>query len=114
MELNKEAENKIAKLQMMEQNLQSINLQKQTFQSQLLEIENALNELDNVKEAYKIVGQIMIASKKEDLKKELDQKKEILDLRVKSLDKQEKDLKDRASSLQSEILKSLNKSKDRS
>jgi prefoldin beta subunit len=114
MELNKEAENKIAKLQMMEQNLQSINLQKQTFQSQLLEIENALNELDNVKEAYKIVGQIMIASKKEDLKKDLDQKKEILDLRVKSLDKQEKDLKDRASNLQSEILKSLNKSKDRS
>lgn len=114
MELNKEAENKIAKLQMMEQNLQSINLQKQTFQSQLLEIENALNELVNVKEAYKIVGQIMIASKKEDLKKDLDQKKEILDLRVKSLDKQEKDLKDKASGLQSEILKSLNKSKDRS
>ena len=114
MELNKEAENKIAKLQMMEQNLQSINLQKQTFQSQLLEIENALNELVNVKEAYKIVGQIMIASKKEYLEKELDQKKEILDLRVKSLDKQEKDLKDKASSLQSEILKSLNKSKDRS
>ncbi len=114
MELNKEAENKIAKLQMMEQNLQSINLQKQTFQSQLLEIENALNELVNVKEAYKIVGQIMIASKKEDLKKDLDKKKEILDLRVKSLDKQEKDLKDKASSLQSEILKSLNKSKDRS
>ena len=114
MELNKEAENKIAKLQMMEQNLQSINLQKQTFQSQLLEIENALSELVNVKEAYKIVGQIMIASKKEDLKTDLDQKKEILDLRVKSLDKQEKDLKDKASSLQSEILKSLNKSKDRS
>lgn len=111
MELNKDTETKIARLQMLEQNLQNLSMQKQTFQTQLLEIENALNELSNVKEAYKIVGQIMIASKKEDLKKELDNKKEILDLRIKSLDKQEKDLKDRASGLQSEILKVLNKSK---
>ncbi len=111
MELNKESENKIARLQLLEQNLQNINMQKQTFQSQLLETENAMSELGNVKEAYKIIGQIMVASKKEDLKRELNQKKEILDLRIKALDKQENELRDKASALQSEILKMINKQK---
>ena len=100
MELNKEAEKNIAKLQMLEQNLQNVAMQKQSFQSQLLEIENALEELKTAKETYKIIGQIMVASKKEDLKIELNQKKELLDLRIKSYDKQEKDLKDKGSSLQ--------------
>ena len=111
MEINKETQEKIAKLQLLEQNLQNLSMQKQTFQSQLLEIENAMNEIDSSKEVYKILGPIMVASKKEDLKKELVQKKEILDLRIKSLDKQEKDLKDKAESLQSDILKKINKGK---
>ena len=111
MEFNKDTENKIARLQMIEQNLQTITVQKQTFQSQTMEIENAINELNNVKEAYKIIGQIMVASKKEDLKKDLHQKKEVLDIRIKSLDKQEKELRDKASTIQSEILKTINKEK---
>ena len=111
MEINKETQEKIAKLQLLEQNLQNSSMQRQTFQSQLLEIENALTEIASSKETYKILGPIMVASKKEDLKKDLEQRREILDLRIKSLDKQEKDLKDRAESLQSEILKKINKGK---
>ncbi len=75
-ELSKETEQKIAQLQLYEQSLQNILIQKQQFQSQSLEIDSALKELEATKEAYKIVGNIMVASKKEDLKKDLESKKE--------------------------------------
>ncbi len=104
----KNTEDKIAQLQMLEQNIQNFLLQKQTFQSQLLEVDNALEELEKTKgQAYKIVGAIMISSEKEDLKKELDGKKEILDLRIKTIEKQENNLRDRASKIQSEVLEDI-------
>ena len=91
---NKEQENKIAKLQTLEQNIQNYSLQKQNFQSQLIEVDNALYELKKSKgQAYKIVGAVMIASEKEDLTKDLESKKEIINLRIKTLEKQENQLK---------------------
>ena len=72
--MNKETDKKIQQLQLVEQNLQNIMMQKQSFQMQLMENENALNELEKTKkEAYKIVGTIMISADKEDLKKELNE-----------------------------------------
>ena len=89
--MNKETEKKIQQLQLLEQNLQNIIMQKQSFQMQLMENENALSELDKTKkDVYKIVGTIMINANKEDLKKELKEQKEILDVRIRSLEKQEK------------------------
>ena len=70
--MNKETEKKIQQLQLLEQNLSNIIMQKQTFQMHLMENENALKELEKTnKNAYKIIGTIMISSAKEDLKKEL-------------------------------------------
>lgn len=104
----KEVEQKIAQLQLFEQNLQNCIIQKQTFQTQLLEIDNALAELEQAKgETYKIIGPIMIAAKKESLKKDLAAKKEVADLRLKSLKKQEETIRERAQKLQTEILKEL-------
>ncbi len=65
-ELPKETEQKIAQLQLYEQSLQNILMQKQQFQSQSVEIGSALKELESTEKAYKIVGNIMVASKKED------------------------------------------------
>ena len=59
-EVSKEAEKKISQLQMLEQGMQSLLMQKQQFQLQQVEIESALKELENVDEAYKIVGNIMV------------------------------------------------------
>ncbi len=110
MELDKKTKEKINDLQMMEQKLQSFMMQKQTFQVQLLEVENALTELKSTKgTSYKIVGNIMVETKKEDLTKDLENKKEILDLRIKSLEKQEEKIKKEASELQQEIVKVLEK-----
>lgn len=82
-------------------------MQKQQFQAQLVEIESALNELKNAKTAYKIVGNIMIDAKKEDLEKDLKEKKEKTELRIKTLETQEKKLKEKASSMQAEVMKDL-------
>ncbi|MCX6711842.1 MAG: prefoldin subunit [Candidatus Woesearchaeota archaeon] len=109
MKLTKETEQKIAELQLLEQNLQNFILQKQTFQAQFLEVDNALNELNNSKEAYKIIGPIMVHSTTEELKKDLNSKKEILNLRIKNIEKQEDKLKEKADSIQSEVLKQIKK-----
>jgi len=106
--MNKETEKKIQQLQLVEQNLQNIMMQKQSFQMQLMENENALNELEKTKkEAYKIVGTIMISADKEDLKKELNEQKEVFDLRIKNLEKQEKNFKEKAEDIQKEVMKEI-------
>lgn len=108
MDTNKDTESKIAQLQMLEQNIQGFLVQKQTFQTQLIEVDNALEELDKSKgKTYKIIGNVMISAEKEDLKKDLDNKKEVLNLRIKNIEKQENQLKEKASNLQSEVLKQI-------
>jgi prefoldin beta subunit len=108
MTMSKETEKNIAELQQLEQNLSTFLMQKQTFQTQLMEIENALNEIEKSKDKiYKIVGPLMIESNKVNMKKDLSEKKEMLDLRVKSIDKQETKIKERAESLQKEVMKEL-------
>ncbi|MBW2996362.1 prefoldin subunit beta [Candidatus Woesearchaeota archaeon] len=107
--MDKTTQDKIQQLQMIEQGMQNFLMQKQQVQAQLIEIESALKELEKTDEAFKIVGNVMVKSSKEDLKKDLASKKEILDLRIKTLEKQEKDMKDKASAMQSEVMEKLKK-----
>ena len=102
--MNKQTEQKIQQLGLLEQNMQATAVQKQGFQLQLLEVESALKELQQTEEAYKIVANIMIKATKADLKKELKDKKEVLELRINSIEKQENKLREKASSLQKEVL----------
>ncbi len=108
-EVSKETEQKINQLQMYEQSMQSLLMQKQQFQSKLVEIDSALAELDKAKDAYKIVANIMVSSDKDELKKELSSKKESSELRIKTIEKQEQRIKEKAEKLQSEVMKSMEK-----
>jgi len=108
-EASKETEMKLNQLQMLEQSMQNLLMQKQQFQLQQVEIESALKELENVNEAYKIVGNIMVLSKKDDLKEDLTSKKEVIGLRIKNMEKQENQLREKASKLQNEVLKGMSK-----
>jgi prefoldin beta subunit len=107
--MEKETQEKIQQLQMIEQGMQNFLMQKQQIQAQIIEIESALKELENTEESFKIVGNIMVKADKETLKKDLTAKKEVLDLRIKSVEKQEKEMKDKASAMQSEVMKNLKK-----
>jgi prefoldin beta subunit len=109
MDVSKETEQKINQLQMFEQSLQSFLSQKQQFQMQLSEVESALGELETTNKAYKIVGNIMVEAEKEELQSDLNSKKEMLELRIKTMEKQETQVREKASALQSEILKKMKK-----
>jgi len=104
---------KIEQLQLIEQNLQNFLMQKQGFQSQLLQIDNAMEELEKShdKVTYKILGPLMIESNSDDVKNDLKSKKEVLDLRIKNIEKQENKLKEKAKKLQEEVMKKLNNKK---
>ena len=104
----KKAQEMYMEFQMIEQQLENILMQKQNFQVQLSENENASEELKKTKkDPYKIIGAIMVSSDKENLLNELKEQEEILNLRLKTLEKQEKSLKDKAESLQNELMEEL-------
>ncbi|MBL7147500.1 MAG: prefoldin subunit [Nanoarchaeota archaeon] len=108
--MDKETENKIQELQLLEQNLQNLMLQKQNFQGKLLETEHALNELKDLKgESYKIIGTIMVLKDNKELKEELDSEKDVLNLRIKNIEKQEDKIKEKMEELQKEVMKKLEK-----
>ena len=109
MENSADTEQKIGHLQMLEQSLQSFLGQKQQFQMQLVEIESALSELADTPKAYKIVGNIMVEADKVELKSDLESKKETFELRIKSIEKQENQVREKASKLQAEVLKTMKK-----
>ncbi len=108
---NKDTEQTIAHLQLIEQSVQNLQSQKQQFQMQIVEIESALKEIEPAKEAYKIVGNIMVLSDKSELKKDLESKKSILDLRIKSIDKQENQLREKSQKIRSKVMEDMD-SKD--
>ncbi|MEK6840580.1 MAG: prefoldin subunit beta [Nanoarchaeota archaeon] len=102
----KKKEMSIQELQMLEQNLQNIFLQKQAFQIEMRETQAALKELEKSgEEVFKIIGQLMIKTDKKEMKEELVNKEKILDLRIRSFEKQEHTLSEKLSELQTEILK---------
>lgn len=97
-------------MQILEQNMQSLLMQRQTFQLELSETQSALKELENSsEEVYKIVGNLMIKSDKSKIKNDLLDKEKIINLRVKTLEKQEGFLMDKLEKLREKIINSEKK-----
>ena len=96
----------------MQQNVQNIRAQRQQMQEQLTELNSALTELKTTDKAYKIVGKIMLATSKTDLNKDLSEKKELMEVRLKNFSQQEKKLEGSMEDLQKEVMKELNENKD--
>ncbi|MEM7825236.1 MAG: prefoldin subunit beta [Candidatus Aenigmatarchaeota archaeon] len=105
MEMTEETKNLLAQFQSYQQQLQSVLIQKESMKLQSMEIEKALEELNQTKEknAYKISGQIMVLKSVEDLKKELNETKDDLEIRIKSLEKSEEKIKDKLKELQNKL-----------
>ena len=102
--------NKIQELQMLEQNLQNILLQKQAFQMELSETESALEEIKKSGEkVFKVIGQLMIQTEKASIQKELENKKKIIEARLKSIEKQEATFSEKIDGLREEFMKAMEK-----
>ncbi len=100
---------KIQQLQLLQQNLQSLLAQKQQLQGQLIELESAVSELKTTEKAYRIIGKVMLTTSKESLAKDLQEKKEVTELRIQSVEKQEEKLNQAIETVQKEMIKELKK-----
>ena len=104
-----EQKDKFQEIQILEQNLQNILLQKQAFQMELIETQSALKEIEKSGgEVFKIIGQLMIKTEKSKVKEELFDKEKILNLRIKSIEKQEVFLTKQLDELREKIMKTIN------
>ena len=100
-------EEKFQELQILEQNLQNILMQKQSFQMELSETQSALNEIKNSKDdVFKIVGQLMIKTEKSKILEELSGREKILEMRLKKMEQQEAVFMEKLEKLREEVIDS--------
>ncbi len=96
---------KIQEMQMLEQNLQNLLMQKQAFQMEESETVSALKELESSgDEVFKIVGQLMIKTDKPRIKEELENKQKLLKLRNKTISSQEETLTQQLEKTREELM----------
>ena len=96
-------ERKIQEMQILEQNLHNLMLQKQAFQLEISETKAAKKEIENSEEAFKIIGQLMIKADPKKVKEELTNKEKLFSLRIKAIEKQESSLSEKMDSFRKEI-----------
>lgn len=101
---------RLLRLQQLQQTLQGVMAQKQQLEMQLSEVEHAESELEKMKETaviYKSIGALLVKSKKDKVTAELTERKELLKMRVDVLGKQEERLRTQAKDLQEKLQKDL-------
>ena len=100
-----EAQELVSEFQHYQQQMQSLLMQKESMRMQSLEMEKALEELNSTtqKSAYKITGGIMVSKPVENLKQELDETKEAIDIKMKSVEKMEEKISLKLKELQTKL-----------
>ncbi len=110
-EMSPQLQNQIAQYQNLQNQLQVLGSQRVQLEAKLREIEGTLEELSKITgdtPVYKSIGMLLVRQDdREALKKELEEHKETLTIRVKSLQKQEKSLTERYEGLASKIQSAL-------
>lgn len=101
---------RLLRLQQLQQTLQSVMAQKQQLEMQLTEVEQAVAELEKMNETaviYKSIGTLLVKSKKAKVTTDLAERKELLKMRVDVLAKQEERLKTQVKDLQEKLQRDL-------
>lgn len=99
-------QNQVMRFQELQEQLKAIILRRQQFELELKEVEAAYDEASNLSPdttIYKAVGALLFRTDKEKALKELSDRKEELDLRIKTLEKQELRLKQQLEELRKSI-----------
>lgn len=102
---------KISRLQQLQNTLQQLILQKQRLDLERNESERALKTLDDVTsetKVYKSAGAILVEKDRDDVVKELKERLDFLEMRSKVLAKQEGNTRERLTSIQESLQKELN------
>ncbi len=110
-DLSPKIQNQIAQFQQMQQQLQTVLNQKFQMEAQLKEMERTLEELKKAADdvvVYKSIGSLLVkAENKATIQSEVEENKETLEIRVKTIGRQEKQLRDRYQALQDQLQKAL-------
>lgn len=108
-ELSPQTQHMLMQLQQYQNQAQVIALQKQQLELQIAEISAALEALKDIKDkmVFKAVGPILAKVDREKTNKELTQTKELIELRIKTMDKQEERVRDKMKEINDKISKSL-------
>ena len=100
----------LARYEQAQQNLQAVLAQKQQVEMEQSETEKALEELGKASDSeavYKFAGNLLVKVKKEDVLKELSEKKELANTRKMVLAKQETRFRETLKDLQTKIDESV-------
>ncbi len=111
-ELPPQIQNQLAQLQQVQQQAQALMQQKSQIDMVLRETERALEELKKTPEdsvVYRAAGELLIKANKEEVLKDLAEKKDTLEIRLKSLSKQEERIQSRFTQLQDQLKAALGK-----
>jgi prefoldin beta subunit len=106
-----QVQERLLRLQQVQQTLQSVLAQKQQVEIELTEIEQALGELQNMTEdavIYKAIGTLLVKSEKTKITTDLNERKELLNTRTTVLAKQEERLRAQLKDLQAKLQQDLN------
>lgn len=95
----------LQEIQLLENAIQNIFMQKQAFQMELNETQSASKELEKSgDDVFKIIGQLMVKTNKLKIKEELSSKEKFLDIKLKNFEKQEQSLMEKLNILRGEFL----------
>jgi prefoldin beta subunit len=98
--MNNEQQNLIMEYQELQSKLQNIMMEKQQLLMQTREIDRALKALGDVTgKTYEMIGTVLIEREKDNINSDLLERKQMLDLRTESLEKNERTYKSRLQSL---------------
>jgi prefoldin beta subunit len=106
---DEKTQEKIQELQIFEQSFQQLLMQKRSFNYEAGETDYAIKELEKSSgEVFKIIAnQVVVKSDKETLISEMKHKKELIEVRLKNIEKQEEEYSKRIEELREEIMKNL-------
>ena len=109
-DLPPQVQNQLQQLQQLQQQYEMVVQQRLQIDVKLRENQNAFEEIGKAEDSipiFKSVGNLIIKAKKEEILKELEEEKETLSVRKKSLENQESRLKEKLDDLQKKIQEAL-------
>jgi len=105
-----QVQQRLLRLQQLQQTLQAVLTQKQQLEMELNEAEQALSELEKLTDKaviYKSIGSLLVKSKRTKVTAELNEKKDLLNMRIGVLGKQEERLRSQVKDLQTKLQQDL-------
>ena len=109
-QLPPQVQERLLRLQQLQQTLQGVLVRKQQLELELTEVEQALGELEKISNAevvYKSIGSLLVKSEKMKVSTELSERRELLNVRLKVLGKQEERLRSQVRDLQVKLQREL-------